>query len=356
MSNAINDDGYSVGYEELSHFVSSLFMAAGSNEQESRLIGDGLVESNLVGHDSHGVLRVPIYLADIAKGVVRCNASPKQLSSFGAFTAYDGMCGMGHAAGEVVVEEGIRLAREFGVGIVTLCNSGHLGRIGRWSEKAAAEGVLSLHCVNTSGGAPAGVLLAAAFGGRDRRMSINPVSIGLPRPDQAPIILDATMAATAGGKVMAARNRGDLVPEGQIIDKEGQPSRNPDDLFEGGAILPFGDHRGYGLSFMIDVMAGALSGGGCSGQTRYPHMNNMFSLFVSPTANNAATMASDLEEFSNWVCASEPIDRDRPVLLPGDIERQTAKKRRESGIPLDSRTFSDLNALGEKYNVPLLAS
>tara|TARA_B100000378_G_scaffold277957_1_gene279599 strand:+ start:549 stop:1619 length:1071 start_codon:yes stop_codon:yes gene_type:complete len=356
MSSTIIDNGFTVDHQDLSHFVSRLFLAAGCDEQEACLIGDGLVEANLVGHDSHGVLRVPIYLADMAKGVVRCNMPPRKLSSFGAFTAFDGMCGMGHAAGEIVVREGVRLAREFGVGIVTLCNSGHLGRIGRWAEQAASENILSLHCVNTSGGAPAGVLLAAAFGGRDRRMSINPISIGLPRSGEAPVILDATMAATAGGKVMAARNRGDLVPAGQIINREGQPSRNPEDLFEGGAILPFGDHRGYGLSFMIDVMAGALSGGGCSGQTRFPHMNNMFSLFVSPTANNAATMASDLEEFSDWVRASEPVDTANPVLLPGDIERRTAKKRRKSGIPLDARTFSDLKALGRKHNVPFPAS
>jgi len=187
-------------------------------------------------------------------------------------------------------------------------------------------------------------------------MSINPVCIGLPRAAGSPIIMDATIAATAGGKVMAALNRGDTLPPGQIMDRDGRPSTTPADLFDGGSVLPFGDHRGYALSFMIDVLAGALTGGGCSAQDRHPRMNNMASVFIDPGSVAGASFGGDIEAFSRWMLDAPPAEKGGEILLPGDIERRVAARRRAEGIPLDKTTVDQLNHCAAKLGLPPLRS
>jgi uncharacterized oxidoreductase len=307
-----------------------------------------------MGHDSHGVLRVPIYLADLKSGDVAIGQRPLLVSESAASANFDGRRGLGQVAGEVVVDHGVAKAREAGSATVSLRNVGHLGRLGRWAERAARQGFISLHFVNTSGGAPANVMLVAPFGGRTRRMSVNPMCIGMPRPGEPPIVMDATIAATAGGKVMAARNRGDQLPPGQIMDRDGRPSTDPEALFAGGAILPFGDHRGYALSFMIDVLAGALTGGGCSPQEQHPKMNNMASIFIDPGRVGGAHFDRDLGFYADWMKASPPIDPGGQVLLPGEVELRTARQRRATGIPLDATTLGQLNQAAGGFGLPPL--
>jgi uncharacterized oxidoreductase len=344
-----------VGLDELVDFVATLFEASGSDAEEARKVAFGLAEANLVGHDSHGVLRVPIYLADLDAGVVVRGQHPELIADDGATSTFDGHGGLGQVAGETVMAHGIARARQLGTASIALRNVGHLGRIGRWAEQAAAAGLVSLHFVNTSGGADANVMLVAPFGGSDRRMSVNPMCIGLPRPGKAPIVMDATIAATAGGKVMAARNRGDQLPPGQIVDRDGRPSTAPGDLFDGGAILPFGDHRGYALAFMIDVLAGALTGGGCSAQPRHPRMNNMASIFIDPGRIGGASFADDLEAYAGWMKAAPPAVPGGEILLPGEMELRVAEKRRREGIPIDTTTLGQLQELAHRLGVAELA-
>ena len=328
-----------------------MFRAAGSDQQEADTVAFGLAEANLVGHDSHGVLRVPIYLADLDAGTVLRGRRPSLVSDNQATLTFDGQAGLGQVAGAIVIARGIARARELGTAVVMLRNVGHLGRVGRWAEQAAADGLISLHFVNTSGGLDANVMLVAPFGGRDRRMSVNPMCIGLPRSGNAPLIMDATIAATAGGKVMAALNRGDALPAGQIIDRHGKPSTAPADLFAGGAILPFGDHRGYALSFMIDVLAGALTGGGCSAQPRHPKMNNMASILIDPSRVAGAQFAADVEAYAEWMKAAPPAAGGGEILLPGEMERSVRDRRLRDGIPLDETTLGQLLATAQTLKV-----
>lgn len=344
-----------VPFDRLVDFVTAIFAASGCSAAEARTVAFGLAEANLVGHDSHGVLRVPIYLADLDNGFVKRGQEPELVSDSGAVVTFDGQCGLGQVAGEKVVAHGVAKAKEAGAAAVALRNVGHLGRIGRWAEQAAAEGILSMHFINTSGGADAQVMLVAPFGGSDRRMSVNPMCIGLPRAGQTPIVMDATMAATAGGKVMAALNRGDELPPGQIIDKDGRPSVKPKDLFDGGAILPFGDHRGYALCFMIDVLAGALTGGGTSSQPKHPKMNNMASIFIDPARFGSADFSGDLAFYAAWMKAAPTTAPGGEVLLPGEMELRTAANRRRDGVPLDETTLHQLQAVAAKFNLPGLA-
>jgi uncharacterized oxidoreductase len=344
-----------VPFDYLVGFVATLFAAAGCEEAEARTVAHALSESNLVGHDSHGVLRVPIYLDHLDRGIVRRGERPQLISESGALSTFDGRRGFGQVAGEIVVRHGVARARELGVAAVALRNVGHLGRLGRWAEMAAAEGILSMQFVNTSGGRDAEVTLVAPFGGRDRRMSVNPICVGLPRRGFNPIIMDATIAATAGGKVIAAFNRGDDLPAGQIIDKDGRPSTKPKDLNEGGAILPFGDHRGYALAFMIDVLAGALTGGGTSPQPRNARMNNLAAIFIEPGKVAGADFDGDLGVYADWMKAAPSVTTEGEVLLPGEVELRMAAKRRREGIPLDTTTLAQLQTAAARFQVPRLA-
>ena len=332
-------------FDRLTDYVADLFRAAGSDQHEAEAVAFGLAEANLVGHDLHGVLRVPTYLADLDAGTVLRGQRPLLVSDNQATLTFDGQAGLGQVAAAIVIEQGIARARQLGAALVMLRNVGHLGRIGRWAEQAAADGLISLHFVNTSGGLDANVLLVAPFGGRDRRMSVNPMCIGLPREGRPPLVMDATIAATAGGKVMAALNRGDALPPGQIIDRHGLPSTTPADLFDGGAILPFGDHRGYALSFMIDILAGALTGGGCSAQPRHPRMNNMTSILIDPLHVGGAQFAADVEAYAQWMKAAPPMAEGGEILLPGEIERRVRDRRLHDGIPLDDTTLAQLHAI-----------
>jgi uncharacterized oxidoreductase len=344
-----------VPFDRLVGFVTTLFVASGCEEAEARTVAHALAESNLVGHDSHGVLRVPIYLDHLGKGIVLGGRQPRLVSEAGALSTFDGERGFGQVAGEVIVRHGVARARQLGAAAVALRNVGHLGRLGRWAEMAAAEGMLSMQFVNTSGGADAEVMLVAPFGGRDRRMSVNPMCVGLPRRGRRPIVMDATIAATAGGKVMAAFNRGDDLPAGQIIDRNGRPSVKPKDLAEGGAILPFGDHRGYALAFMIDVLAGALTGGGTSPQPRHPRMNNLAAVFIDPAQVGGADFDGDLGFYAEWMKASPSAEVGGEILLPGEIELRVAEKRRKEGIPIDDTTLAQLQAAAARLGVPRLA-
>ncbi|MGD9857379.1 MAG: Ldh family oxidoreductase, partial [Planctomycetaceae bacterium] len=270
-----------ISHENLKAIVFRLFSAAGCNDHEAGRIAHYLVLSNLVGHDSHGVIRVPFYLEYIRKGMIAVNQSMRAVFATDSLAVVDGNGGFGQVIGEQATQLGIDMAAKTGLAAIALRNTGHLGRIGDWPTRAAAAGMVSFHFVNTNGFG----LLAAPFGGIDRRLSANPIAAGVPVADGPDIILDISTCAIAEGKLKVAKNSGKRVPEGCIIDHEGRPTTNPEDFYADppGAILPIGAHKGYGLSVIAEMFAGALAGGGCSDPANNERLlNGMFSIYVDP--------------------------------------------------------------------------
>ena len=261
--------------------VTNIFAAAGSGRDEAAAIADHLVGANLVGHDSHGVIRVAEYMPFVERDMVRPNQTGEAIVDTEIVTVIDGGRGYGQVIGVQAMELGIAKCRQRGLAVVGIRNTGHLGRIGYWAELAAAAGFVSLHFVNTSGFG----ILVAPYGGREPRLSANPLAAGVPRPDRSPLILDMSTAAIAHGKIKVALNAKTLLPDNCVIDHAGQVTRDPA-TYEGppvGAILPVGGHKGHGLSVMIEVLAGALTGGHCSHPDHADYLaNNMFSLLLDP--------------------------------------------------------------------------
>ena len=336
-----------VAADRLVRLVAAIMAAGGCQEAEAQTVARRLVDSNLVGHDSHGVIRVGKYLEWVREGWLRPNQRPTTIAEADAFAIIDGNRGFGQVIGEHATRRGIDKAARTGIAFIGLRNCGHLGRVGDWAEMAAAAGQVSLHFLNTSG-----AQRVAPFGGSDRRLSTNPMAVGVPRDAAPPVILDITTSTVAEGKLMVARNKGEHVPPGWIVDRDGKPTTDPVDFYDGGALLTIGAHKGSGLSIVTDLLAGAVTTGRSSDPADTVLRNNMLSLFIAPSVyDRDDTVVREATRFVDFVLASPPAVEGQPVLAPGDVERATRARRLADGIPLDETTLAELAAAAKSVGV-----
>jgi uncharacterized oxidoreductase len=330
-----------VDARKLEALVATIFEHAESRPEEARTIARHLVGSNLAGHDSHGVIRVSRYVGYWREGKVRANQEATVTFATDSLALLDGNRGYGQVVGEQAVQIGIDKARGCGIALVGLGNVGHVGRVGDWAEMAAAAGQVSLHFVGTTG---IGALMVP-FGGSDRRLTLCVMAAGIPCRERPPVIYDVATSTLAEGKVFVAKNRGVPLPEGCLIDRDGRPTTDPNALYAGGALLPFGGHKGSGLAVVAELLAGALTGAGTS-QRREPEMiNTMCGIYIDPDRlPDRKGFDAEAEAFVDWVKASPPAEPGGEMLLPGDIERRTRALRLQQGIPLDDTTVAEMTA------------
>lgn len=327
-----------LGAPQLVTLVEAIMRAAACDAGEAHAVATRLVDANCVGHDSHGVIRVGKYLEWMRLGWLRANQEPTIIVDTPTLAIVDGNRGFGQKVGAFATRLGIDKAAGTGIAFVGLRNCGHLGRVGDWAEMAAAEGQVSLHFLNTSG-----AQRVAPYGGSDRRLSTNPISIGVPVEDGDPVILDVTTSTVAEGKLMVASNKGEQVPHGWIIDRAGRPTTDPKAFYDGGALLTIGGHKGSGLSIVVDLLAGAVSTGRSSDPEDTVLRNNMLSIYIAPAVYAPdGSVAREARRFVEWVKASPPIATGSEVLAPGDVERRTRAERLARGVPLDDKTWQDL--------------
>ena len=334
---------------DLTGLTKRVFMAAGSDEAEARTIAENLVAANLMGHDSHGVILVPTYVAEALDGRLKRAASVSVITDNGVFLLLDGNMGYGQVIGRQAMELGIAKARGNGAAIVGLRNTHHLGRIGAWGEQCAEAGLVSIHYVTAVCHMP----LVAPFGGTDARLSTDPICVTFPATDGGPpIVLDMATSVVAGGKVKLARNKGLDLPEGRLIDAEGKPSTDPGVIFPEriGAMLPLGEHKGSGLALVCEILSGALTGGGASDPaTAHENKikNNMLSIIFDPQGFGAdIPFAAELDRLVAYVKESPPRPGGAGVMVPGEPERRSRAIRERDGIPLDDTTWAELIEAG----------
>jgi uncharacterized oxidoreductase len=198
----------------------------------------------------------------------------------------------------------------------------------------------------------------APFGGTDRRLSVNPIAMGVPRPGQEPIIHDMSTGTIAAGKVRVARNKGEQLPEGALIDNQGRPTTDPEAFFADppGAITTAAGHKGYGLAMFVEILAGSLTGGSSSHPdhpTANRPVNNLLSILIDPERMAGAdAMAADIDRLVEWVKGSPPARPGGEVLLPGEVERRARAERRANGISLDPNTLAQLREAASSAGVP----
>lgn len=326
-----------------------IFLSAGVAPLVARRVAESLVEANLLGHDSHGVIRVAQYLEMIADGRINPRAEPRIVRETAAAAVIDGGWQFGQVCASYAMEVAVRKAAAGGVAAVELYQSGHIGRLGEYAALAAARGMVGMVTTNNHGGGQG----LAPFGGTARRLSPSPIAIAVPGGGDFPIVLDMTATVVAEGKVRVKRARGEKVPEGWILDAGGRPTTDPAAFYgpPPGSLAPLGGaagHKGFALAFMIDVLSGALGGGGCSraGETTM-RGNGVFLQAIDPAAFGAAdSFAEQVAGLAGYVKSSPLAPGFDRIYVPGEIEHETRTKRLREGIEIEDATLAALG-LGE---------
>ena len=343
--------------QALERFTSSILQAAGATETVAARVARHLVSANLIGVDSHGVMRLPHYVSWLKDGRVSTEDSVEVLRERGVTALLDAHFTYGPVAASRAVEIALEKAREFCVSAVSIKNCTHTGRLGEYVEDLAKEGFIGFACCNAQGAGQ----FVAPWGGKEPRLSTNPIAWGFPAsteddPDGV-LVMDMATSASAEGGVRIARERGRPIPLGHVIDSQGRDTTNPVDLFgpPPGAILTMGQHKGYGLALVVEILSGAVSGGGCVRPTDelYTHENAFFLMAIDPEGFRPLDeIRSDITAMLGYVKTSGPRDPRSDVLLPYEKERATRKQRLQEGIPIEVPIWEELTQLAASFGVP----
>jgi len=326
-------------------FAKRLLQAGGASELEADIVADSLIQSNLRGYDSHGVMRIPFYVGRIQAGALQPGSTLRIVQETSSVLVCDGGWGFGQVLSRELTQRLIEKASTSGVACGALRQSSHVGRLGEYAEMAAEKQMTAMIYANTHGVAQR----VAPVGGKRPRLGTNPLCIGTPGGTEGPFVLDFSTSATAEGKVRVKKIAGEPVPEGWILDPEGRPTTDPNQLYGDppGSILPMGGsqaYKGFGLAFMIEILCGGLSGG----QTAYPNPpapvgNCVLFLIMDPAkfagAQHFGKETAQLEQYVRGVPRVDGVDS---ITLPGDPERKTLEKRRADGIPVDDGNWAAL--------------
>jgi len=334
----------------LREFSERIFKGAGASTEEALIVSEALVDANLAGHDSHGVMRIPSYVEWIGKGWIRLGVELKIEREAEAFAVVDGGRGFGQVMGRRATQIAVEKAKRAGVATVSGRDCAHLGRLGDYPRIAAEAGMAASMYINTHGGG----ILVAPFGGIDRRLSANPIAFGLPRGSGSPIVVDISTCTLAEGKIRNFRAAGQQVPEGVIIDSEGRPTTDPNEFYgpPPGALLPVGGHKGYALGLAADLLAGGLSGAGCSGGTE-KRVANSFLLHVIDIERfgGLAAFEAEADRLVEWVKSSRKAEGFDEILVAGEPEERTSERRRREGIPIVEPTWEALQETAQGLGV-----
>lgn len=343
-----------IAHGRLRELAARVLVAAGAAPADASIVADHLVDANLAGHDSHGIGMLPQYVRAIGRGLLDPRAHAAVEDRGGPILAVDGRRGFGQLVAREGIAAGMARASALGLAAVALRGAFHVGRVGAYAEQAAAGGLVSVHFVNVVGHAP----LVAPFAGSDRRLMTNPFCVGVPGPGgTVAVLLDFATSRVALGKVREARARGDLLPEGCIIDARGRPAVDPAALLDppNGALLPMGEHKGSGLALVCELLGGAVTGGGILSRVPWQEGmigNNMLSILLDPARlPGGAGLEADVRETVAWLKASPPADADAPVLVAGEPEAASRATRAQAGIPVAAGTWDDLVAEGRNVGV-----
>lgn len=339
---------------KLQGFVKNVLVKSGMTEKDATTVADHIVFCNLRGIDSHGVMRIPAYLERLKEGGTKTNPKIKVLMKRPSAILLDGDDGMGQVVGAYAVNLAIKSAKKTGFCVVGVRRSCHFGAASFYAMQISNSGMIGFSTTNVNQN-------MAASGGMSRQIGNNPISISVPGPSKKPIVLDIAMSMAAGGKIKIATDNGLRIPTGWIIDKEGGDSTDPRDLINGGAMLPFGGHKGYGLAFMIEILSGLLVGASCLNEIpnwfkepRIPvNVGHLFGalnianiLDISDFTNRLSLMKNELKGNIRW-------DQEQSIFMPGEIEEKTEEERRRDGVPLSEVLVKDLERISADFKEPV---
>src|SRR3954452_16552533 len=333
-------------------FSTQVLVASGVPHDDAALVAGSLVQADLWGHQSHGVLRLPWYVARLRSGAMTSRTDPEVLSDTGPLVLLDGRDGIGQVLTEQARRTAVERARTHGVGVVGVRNSNHFGTAMYWTRRAAHDGCVAVLTTNAS---PA----MAPWGGREKVLGTNPWSIAAPGPDGRVVAVDIANTAVARGKIYLAKNRGEPIPETWAMGPDGAPTT---DAAEGvlGVILPMAGHKGYAITFLMDVLSGALTGSAVGSGVHGPYepdapsgAGHLF-LALDPAAfGDPAGFESRVRQLVDEVKSVPLAPGFDEVFYPGEVEdRAEAANLAAGGVVLAEGSLAELRRLGAECGVP----
>ena len=324
-----------------------IFVAAGATRHVADDVAEILVNANLAGHDSHGVLRIPAYLRGIESGGLVPDAEPETVKETANTMFFDGKQCFGHYTARQAMNRAIEKAKEADICSASLVNTGHIGRLGEYAEAAAGAGCIG---IITTGGGGRMQGSTVPFGGAGGATGTNPIAVGVPTGDDAPFVIDIATSMIAEGKIQVARSRGEDLPEGYIVDKSGNPSVKPADFYDGGFLLPFGLHKGYSMGLLVCLL------GGLSGEFNI-EKGAMGGCFMQVINVNALTPSEEYQQgvraFLDGIKSIPPAPGFSEVLVPGDFEHRNRVQRLADGIEIPDTIRQQISECAEKLGVSM---
>lgn len=340
--------------EQLHEFTVQCFLGAGFSRENAQMVAQSLIEADLRGLNTHGVIRIPMYLKRVKEGVLDPSGQVRIIRDESLVAILDAGNSMGQLASLQAMDLAIGKAKEYGIGIAGVRSSNHFGTAAYYAMQASSRGLIGLACSNTEP-------LMPAIGGAQAVVGNNPLSVAIPVPDGPDVVMDMAMSAAAIGKIVLAGKRGESIPAGWAADRNGVETTDPAEALDGGTLLPFSGPKGFGLAVVVDVLAGVLTGAGF-GKTVYspfhdfdhPQQVGHFFMVLDPERflgreiynNRISTLVRDILESPR----APGVDK---LYLPGGIEAQTQERRLREGVPLPPALIEELNSLAGELGVPV---
>jgi len=345
-----------ISFDDLKLFCKQAYLRVGVPDDEAEIVAGLLARSDLRGVETHGVMRLPIYIQRLQKGYVRAVCKITTVKEKGSTAFLQAHGSMGHVVAHKAMEITIQKAAEHGIGWVSVKDSGHFGVAGLFSMMALKKDFIGYTVSNS---AP----MMAPYGGRERILGNNPLSYAFPTDQYPPIVLDMSCSVVSSGKLILCRKKGEKIPLGWAYDKDGLPTEDPYQGYEGGGSLaPIGGHKGYGMVLAHEILTSILSGGKWT-----QHIKSLYEedktgiqgtchsfMAIDPDCFvGREDFKKDMDRYIQTIKESRKAKDATEVLMPGEPEYRTETRYLKEGIPLASSTVNELTSLGQSLGISL---
>lgn len=318
-----------INHNDMRDIGTQILIESGTNIQYAELVINTLVDTSLKGIHSHGINLLPRYVDSINTGKIKPNKSPKTIKDTNTSISISGEYGFGQVATQFAIEQGIKKALKNDMAIVGLHKTNHIGTLGQYNEYASVRGLMCISVCN--GGAN-----VAPHGGNKRYLGTNPISFSTPINKNKPLVVDFATSVYPESKIREYRDNNLQLPDNIILDKNGLPSNNPNDFYDGGSILPIGNHKGYGLSLMVEILGGLFTGAGFHGLGESTSTNGVMFMLFKPDLFQGQTFFNSIGNFINKIKSQSTIDGVEEILIPGELELKRTEDNLTKGIHISS--------------------
>lgn len=340
--------------QELESYLTELFAAAGMGREDAAFSASCMVKTNLWGVDSHGVLRMPIYLQRVVAKVINPDPQIAPVKDMpGPMALLDGDAGIGYVVGRKGMDLAIEKARKYGIGMVLVRNSNHYGAAALYARQAVEAGMIGISTTNV-------IPNIGMKGNAKPSTGNNPIAMAAPLTEEFPFVLDISLSAVAGGKLLLAAKKGEKIPRDWAVTKEGEETDDPT-LGFAGFLLPVGLHKGFGLSLFVDLITGVLSGGpylhGLKSMYKHaddPSLTSHLFIAINPEVYlSKEEYESRVTDWAAQVHGTQMVDPSQRQVIPGELEYQKEQERKKDGIPVPSELIGDLKEYSKRLGVPM---